>query len=111
MPLSTRDQVRLLIGDTDSTDPQLTNDEVDNFISSRSVLDSDGGTISTNLPAAAADCAGAIAAEYARNFDFAEDGQRFNVSQRVGHYLSLERELRNRSGGFAVAMGGGTVTT
>lgn len=111
MPLSTRDKVRLLIGDTDSTDPQLTNDEVDNFITYRSVLDSTGGTVSTNLEAAAADCAGAIVAEYARGFDFAEDGQRFNVSQRVGHYVQLERELRNRSGGVAVPIGGTALST
>lgn len=111
MPLSTRDKVRLLIGDTDSADPLLTNDEVDNFITYRSFLNDSGGTVSTNLEAAAADCAGAIAAEYARSFDFAEDGQRFNVSQRVGHYQALERELRNRSGGIAVPLGGGTIST
>ena len=112
MPLSTRDKVRLLVGDTNASDPLLTNDEVDNFITYRSLLDTNtGGTISTNLEAAAADCAGAIAAEFARQFDFAEDGQRFNVSQRVGHYQALERELRNRSGGITVPLGGGTITT
>jgi hypothetical protein len=110
MPLSNRDKVRLLVGDTDSVDPQLTDSEVDSFLADRSVLDSTGGTTSVNLPAAAADCAGAIAAEYARSFDFAEDGQRFNVSQRVGQYQALERELRNRSGGISVPIGG-TVTT
>jgi hypothetical protein len=108
--LSTRDQVRLLIGDTDADDPLLTDSEVDNFVTYRSVLNDSGGTITTNVPAAAADCAGAIAAEFARTFDFAEDGQRFNVSQRVGHYQALERELRNRSGGVAVGLGG-TITS
>jgi hypothetical protein len=110
VPLSDRDKVRLLIGDTDSVDPQLADSEVDSFLADRSVLDSTGGTASVNIPAAAADCAGAIAAEYARSFDFAEDGQRFNVSQRVGHYQALERELRNRSGGVAVSLAG-TVST
>jgi hypothetical protein len=110
MPLSNRDKVRLLVGDTDSTDPQLTDDEVDNFISERSELDTSGGTTFVNTPAAAADAAGAIAAKYARNFDFAEDGQRFQISQRVGHFQSLERELRNRQGGQSVSLGG-TVTT
>lgn len=106
MPLSDRDQVRLLIGDTDSDDPQLTNDEVDQFIANRSVLDDEGGTASVNLAAAGADAAGAIAAEYARQFDFSEDGQQFSRSQRVGHYIALERELRSRSGGYAVSIGG-----
>jgi hypothetical protein len=110
LPLSDRDKVRLMIGDTDAADPILTDAEVDNFVAERSLLDSTGGTTSVNIPAAAADCAGAIAAEYARSFDFAEDGQRFNVSQRVGHYTALERELRNRSGGVAVGLGG-TITS
>lgn len=98
--------VRLLVGDTDAADPLLLDAEVDAFVANRTVLTSTGGTLSTNLNAAAADCAGAIAAKYAREFDFAEDGQQFSRAQRVGHYMSVERELRNRSGGFAVSMGG-----
>jgi hypothetical protein len=67
------------------------------------------GTV-VNIPGAAADAAGAAAAKYSRQFNFSEDGQRFDVAQRVGHYLSLERELRNRAGGYAVSIGG-TATT
>lgn len=102
MTLSNHDKVRLEIGDTDSTDPQLTDDEVNNFLDERTVLDSSGGTVSVNVLGAAADCAGAIAANYARQFDFAEDGQSFSVSQRVQHYLDLERRLRARQGGYSV---------
>lgn len=109
--LSNRDQVRLAVGDIEADDPLLTDDEVDNYVEARSVLDDTGGTVSVNVMAAAADCAGAIAASFARSFDFSEDGQRFNVSQRVGHFQSLERELRNRSGGVSVPIGGTISTT
>lgn len=106
MTLTDRDKVRLEIGDTDTADAMLSDEEIDNFLTERTVLDSTGGTTSVNIPAAAADAAGAIAAKYARRFDFASDGQSFSVAQRVGHYMSLERTLRNRSGGIAVPIGG-----
>lgn len=110
MPLSNLERVRLLVGDTDDADPQLTDDEINNFIDVRSVTDDTGGTVITNVPAAAADAAGAIAAQYAREFDFSEDSQNFQRAQRVGHYRALEDDLRNRSGGYAVSLGG-TATT
>jgi hypothetical protein len=112
LTLSNRDRVRLAVGDTDSTDPILTDDEVDDYLAQRHVVDSTGGTV-YNVPAAAADCAGAIAAKYARDFSFAEDGQRFDRAQRVGHYQALERTLRARSGGVsaAVSLGGTAYST
>ena len=111
MTLSNLDRVRLLIGDTDSADPQLTDSEVNNFIDERSLVDS-GSTVGVNLVAAAADAAGAIAAEYARQFNFSEDGQNFSVSQRYSHYSALERQLRRRAGGASVAVSlGGTEST
>jgi hypothetical protein len=110
LPLSDRDRVRLAIGDTDSTDPLLTDDEVDDFLSQRYVVDTTAGTV-YNTVAAAADAAGAIAAKYARDFNFAEDGQRFDRAQRVGHYQALERHLRNRQGGVSVPSStAGTIT-
>ena len=111
MTISTdRDRVRLMIGDTDESDPLLYDDEIDVFVSYRTDTDTDDNTY-VNVPAAAADACGAIAAKYARNFNFAEDGQRFDVSQRVGHYLSLEQKLRARAGGVAVPMGGTLLTS
>jgi hypothetical protein len=111
MPITTnRDKVRLMVGDTNEDDPLLYDDEVDAFLEQRTVLNSSGGTVAVNLAAAAADCAGAIAGKYARDFDFSEDNQNFSRAQRVGHYLQLERDLRNRSGGYAVSTGG-TITT
>jgi hypothetical protein len=107
MPVtSNRDKVRLMVGDTNEDDPLLYDDEVDAFLTQRTVLNDSGGTVSVNLAAAAADCAGAIAGKYSRDFDFSEDSQQFSRAQRVGHYLSLERDLRNRSGGISVPIGG-----
>ncbi len=111
MPITSNlDRVRLLIRDTSSTDPLLTDDEVNRFITDRTELNDTGGTVAVNLPAAAADAAGAIAAEFARTFDFSEDGQQFQRAQRVGHYMALERDLRNRAGGYSVPLGGTTTT-
>jgi hypothetical protein len=111
MPVtSNRDKVRLLVGDTNEDDPLLYDDEIDALLTNRTVLNTTGGTVAVNIPAAAADAAGAIAGKFARTFDFSEDNQNFSRAQRVGHYLSLERELRNRSGGIAVSIGG-TIST
>lgn len=92
------DRVRLLIGDTDTDDPILSDDEVENCIDYRQISTVDGDI--TNVPAAAADAAAAIAAKFAREFNFAEDGQRFDRAQKYAHYVALEQSLRSRAGGF-----------
>lgn len=102
MTISTdRDKVRLLVGDTNENDPQLYDDEIDFLLSQRVLVTTAGGT-TYNHVAAAADGCGAIAAKYARDFSFGEDGQRFDRAQRVGHYQALERQLRARQGGVSV---------
>jgi hypothetical protein len=107
-----RDRVRILIGDTDEDDPLVPDDQIAEFLTQRTLLDSSGGTLGVNIPAAAADCAGAIAAKFARSFDFGEDGQTFRTSQRVAHYTELSRQLRNRAGGISVPVTlAGTETT
>ena len=108
--MSNLSDVRTMIGGTAATSSILSDTDVNTAIARYSYLNSSGGTVSVNLPAAAADCASALAAHYANQFDFSEDGQNFSRAQRVGHYVALERELRNRSGGIAVSLGG-TLTT
>jgi hypothetical protein len=88
-----RDKVRLLIGDTDETDPLLYDDEVDALLAQRVHVVTTGGTI-YNLPAAAADACGAIAAKFARDFDFAEDGQ--NFSREAGRFVHADDAWRYR---------------
>lgn len=109
MTLTDLDRVRLMVGDTNSDDPLLYDDEIEALISRQQVSFDD--ELVTNLPAAAADAAGAIAAKFSREFNFAEDGQRFDRAQKVGHYMALEQRLRNRAGGMSVPLGGTTSTT
>jgi hypothetical protein len=111
MTLSTdRDKVRMLVGDTDETDPLLYDDEVDACLAMRAMTIS--GSTTYNVIAAAADAAGAISAKFARDFNFAEDGQNFQRAQRVGHYQALEQSLRSRQGGYSQPLTlAGTATT
>jgi hypothetical protein len=102
-------RVRLLIGDTDSGAQLLADDEIAHFIAANSIVTSSGGT-SVNVPAAAADAAGAISAKFAREFDFNEDTQGFRRSQKVSHYAGLERTLRNRAGGHSAKVAAGAET-
>jgi hypothetical protein len=102
------DTIRLLVGDTEAGDAILADADYEDFIA-RQQLQTSGGTV-TNINAAAADAAGAIAAKFARDYDFTTDGQSFSRSQRIGHYMNLERELRNRSGGVIVSVAGSALT-
>jgi hypothetical protein len=106
--MSDLDTIRLLVGDTETGDAILADADYEDFIA-RQQLQTSGGTV-TNINAAAADAAGAIAAKFARDYDFTTDGQTFSRSQRIGHYMSLERELRNRSGGVIVSVAGSALT-
>lgn len=107
--MSDIDTVALLIGDTSHA--ILGTADIQTFLDSRVAIDSTGGTV-YNVVAAAADAAGAIAAQYASQFNFSEDGQTFQVAQRVGHYQALEQSLRARSGGSTQQLSiAGTTTT
>lgn len=111
MTLSTdRDKVRLLIGDTDETDPLLYDDEIDFALDERKLVTTAGTTY--NVYAAAADSAGAIAAKFSREFNFREDQQGFDRAQKVSHYRTLEDQLRKRAGGQSIPLNlGGTITS
>jgi hypothetical protein len=86
---ASRDKVRLRIGDTNSADPLLYDEEIDYFLSERG----------DDVAKAAADCAAAIAAKYARAFEFETDGQKFKRQQVYEHYTALAKDLRNGVGG------------
>jgi hypothetical protein len=102
-------RVRLLVGDTDSDEQLLSDDEVAYHVGQNSIVTTAGTSV--NVAAAAADAAGAISAKFAREFDFREDSQGFDRSQKVSHYAGLERTLRNRAGGYSVALTGDTRRT
>jgi hypothetical protein len=77
------EKVRLEIGDTDSTDPQFTDAEINYFLDGNSVTE------------AALKACEALVAKYSRQFDFETDQQKFLRSQRATAYRALADELRS----------------
>jgi hypothetical protein len=84
---TTLDKVRLLIGDTDSSSFELSDDEINFFLTERA----------DNIYLAAADCCDALAAKYARAYDFETDGQRFSRSQVAKAYAERAALFRARA--------------
>jgi hypothetical protein len=96
MPITTDlDKFRLELGDHPTVDtPEadyvylLNNDEAQYFIAKHP----------TNLLLAVADAADALAARFARQFDFATTSEkRFDLSQKTEHYLAIGKRLRDRA--------------
>ena len=81
------DIVRLKVGDTDASDQLLLDSEITALLTLH-------GTVAAAAPAAAE----AIAAKFARGYNFKTDGQEFSRSDRVKHYLELAKRLRSNSG-------------
>lgn len=79
----TKDQVRLLIGDTIDVDPQLHDEEI-TFLSTQA---------STNIYTKAAQCARAIAAKYARQVQKSVSGLSIGAQERQRHYLDMAATL------------------
>lgn len=90
--VSTRDQVRFLIGDTIASDPQLTDQEVEYLLT----------TYVTVGKAAIAACR-TLAAKYARYSDKWVGDLKILASQRVKHYLDLAKELETSPVGAATS--------
>jgi len=94
MAISTAlDKVRLVIGDTDSASYELSDDEINYFIGERG----------SNVLLAAADCCDALAAKFARAYDFSTDGQSFKRSQAAEAYRAQAKTLRARAQGVVTA--------
>ena len=99
---SDRDAVRLLIGDTDTTDQQLQDSEVDYF------LGLFGTSGNARVTPAAVRCCDALAAKYARQVDTTNQGLSVGASKRLAHYQSLAEELRLQLGTVAEVFLGGS---
>lgn len=80
------DAVRLLIGDTDTTDEQLSDPEVAYFLS-----------VNPNKLLAASLAADSLAGYYSRQIDSEVDEIRALASQRKKHYTELAVTLRERA--------------
>ena len=80
-------KVRLTIGDTDSGDPLLTNEEIQFRIDNEATIWS-----------AAASCADDIAAKFSRQVDKSVGDLRLSASQKVTQYRDLAMSIRSRKG-------------
>jgi hypothetical protein len=83
---SSGDMVRFLVGDTNTTDQQITDEEIAWLLTEESTV---------YLAAAAA--ARAIGAKYARQVDKAVGDLRLSASQRAAHYRDLAATLTRRA--------------
>lgn len=83
---SEKDQVRFLIGDVDSSNPILQDEEIDFAIDSQS-----------NVYYAAAECAIAIAARYAPDVNVTIDGMSVQNQDKMKKYQAIANNLRMRA--------------
>ena len=93
-----KDQVRLLLGDTDTTDQQLQDEEIAFFVTQRG-----------DVYMSAVLCAESLAAKYSRLTDVTSgDQQKEQRSQKAAAYLALAQRLRAeaRSRGVTPYAGG-----
>ncbi len=93
--LTTRDKVRLEIGDTDAAAPLFNDDELDYIIASRA----------DNVLLAAADACDMLATRFARDYDFEWQGAgesargKFTRSQMSKAFTDRAAAIRQRAGG------------
>ena len=97
---STRDAARLFLGDTDSTDQQLSDSEINYFIS-----------LFPTTYAAAAMAARAVAAKYARLVSKSVGDLRIEYQQRQASYAAIAVSLDEQAGaaGASPYLGGLTL--
>jgi hypothetical protein len=89
---STRDKLRLTIGDTNEDSALFQDDELDYFLTARA----------DNILLAAADACDAAAAKFSQAYDFTTDAQSFQRSQQAAAYRAMAAQFRQRAGGIAV---------
>ena len=106
---STVDEVRFLIGDTDTSDQLLSDEEITYLIS----VHVDQGASYSNYLAASASCK-AIAASLAKKIDKTVGSLSLSLSQKFDHYNQLAEQLATTSVGlrkFGIpVLGGGGKT-
>jgi len=96
-----RDAVRILVGDTDTTDQQISDEAIAYF------LEEAGDRVYV----AAASTARSIAASYARLVTNSIDAVSVNLSDRMAQYeklaIKLDREAKSKGAGLGLARAGG----
>lgn len=108
LPFSVRDQIRLLIYDTDANDPLLADEEIDTI----ATLEAGDVTAPYNVFRVAAECARRVAGSFSRQGDQTDGTVRVAFSTRASDYRTLAKELyaRSRRSGFAPYAGGISVS-
>jgi hypothetical protein len=94
---STRDELRLFVGDTATADQLLSDEEVAYYL----------GRHSDDALAAAPEACEGIAAKYSRQANTTNQGLSVAASERAKAYLRLADELRDRSSMVAEVFAGG----
>jgi hypothetical protein len=99
---SPKDQVRLLIGDTLSTDPQMQDEEIDYFITQRS-----------SMYGAAAECCRSLQAKFSRSVDQTAGSSKTLYSQMAKAYgvKAAEFEDKAAQAGAGLPYAGGISVT
>lgn len=92
----TKDQVRLLIGDTTSTDQQLQDEEINFYLSTEA-----------NVYMAAAACATALATKYVRKADKQVGDLKISWKGTAQSYTDMAKSLRNKGRTHQVPSAGG----
>lgn len=92
--------IRLVIGDTDTTDQQLQDEEIDYFLD----------TNDDALPATSKQCVLALIAKYSREVDTWMGHTRVERSQRVRNYKALLEKLENDISRLVASMRAGGLT-
>lgn len=95
---SEKDRVRILVGDTDTTDQLISDESINLYLT--------GGSFDQgNVRMAAAKVAETIAAKFARRVASSMGGTSVQLQQQVEHYERLAKRLRAQAG-IAVYAGG-----
>lgn len=89
-------QVRLLVGDTDTNDQLVSDEEINWYVSQQ-----------TSVKLAAADVCEAIAAKFARWTDASVDGVSESASQKSERYSARAKELKQDAYSLALPVFGG----
>ena len=95
---STRDKLRLTIGDNDTDAELFQDDELDWFLSEEA----------DSIPNAALRAAYAAMAKFARAYDFETDGQRFWRGQQYGYWADFAKRLETQ--GASIGLGNAVST-
>lgn len=103
-PQTDKDRVRLLVGDTDTTDQQMQDEEIYTFLTLEG--NASPQTVAASLRQvyrAAGNVASAIGARYARKVTNSMGRRKQEQETMMAHYLTLAKYLRGRASMLGVA--------